>query len=144
MQAASIASLHMMALCIMYLLPARLGLEAWGGKSRMDLTNSWSLHHLKVLAEVLSRISNTKWKHFQFCPGLAFSELPYFHCQMSFRSQLHFQLCQSEASSCCCKGMIWSSSCCLCHVEAMSWSHSTPLTRENRYSGLLASIGIYG
>lgn len=117
MQAASTASLHMIALCIMYLLPAELGLEAFsalgGKKSRIDLTNSWSLHHLKVLTEVLSKISNKKWKHFQFCGGSAFSELPYLHGHVALRSQLHFQLCQSEASSCCCKGVVWSSSCCL-------------------------------
>lgn len=42
MQAASIASLHMMALCIMYLLPARLGLEAFsalGGEKKQDGLN---------------------------------------------------------------------------------------------------------
>lgn len=133
-QVASIAFFHMMAFCIVYLLPARLSLEAFsalgGGKKKNGLTNSWLLHNLKVLAEVLSRISNTKGKHFQFCPGSAFSELPYFHCQMSFRSQLHFQLCQGEASSCCCKWVVWSSSCCLYHAEPLSWSHSIPLTRE--------------
>lgn len=88
----------------------------WGWK-KAEWINK---HNLKVLAEVLSRISNTKWKHFQFCPGLAFSKLPYFHCQMSFRSQFHFQLCQGEASTCCCKGVVWSSYCYLYHAEALS------------------------
>ena len=156
-QAAPIAFLHTMTVCSMYLLPARLSSEAFsacGGKQQKQdgLCKNSSLHHLRVLTELLSRVSKTEQEHFPFHSGSSFSELPWFsvgsfpriQCEPSFRSHLHFQLCQSAASSRCCKGVVWSSFCCLCHVEALSWSHSMLLARENRHSKLLISIWTCG
>lgn len=158
-RAAPIAFFHTMAVCSMYLPPPPSWTQLrsfqciWGKKAKAGWALQkahWTIWECsqKRCPEFPTQNRNIfsfiLGHHFLSDLGLTVGYFPWIQWRPSFRSQLHFQHCQSKAGSCCCKGVGWSSFCCLCHVEALSWSHSSLLARENRHSRVLIRIWTYG
>lgn len=61
----------------------------------MGFAKCSSLHHLRVLAEVLSRVTNTEQEHFQFHSRSSFSELPWIQCWLLSLDSVSDKLQQS-------------------------------------------------